>query len=74
LRATGSRECAPDDRLREAIQPTAQRKNGLLRRLASRNDVEGTSETKKPAVIRDGRLLSMREKFRDRYATQRLPK
>jgi hypothetical protein len=26
-------------------------------------------ETKKPAVIRDGRLLSMREKFRDRYAT-----
>jgi hypothetical protein len=28
---------------------------------------------KKPAVIRDGRLLSMREKFRDRYATQRLP-
>jgi hypothetical protein len=33
LRATGSRECAPDDRLREAIHlPT--RKHGLLRRVA----------------------------------------
>jgi hypothetical protein len=31
LRANGSRECAPDDRLREAIHLAAQRKNGLLR-------------------------------------------
>src|SRR5437016_3226274 len=30
LRANGSRECAPDDRLREAIHRAAQRKNGLL--------------------------------------------
>jgi hypothetical protein len=34
----------------------------LLRRFAPRNDVESPFETKKPAVIRDGRLLSMREK------------
>src|SRR6267142_1740499 len=38
LRANGSRECAPDDRLREAIHRAAQRKNGLLRRSAPRND------------------------------------
>src|SRR5882757_5989981 len=38
LRANGSRECAPDDRLREAIHRAAQRKNGLLRRFAPRND------------------------------------
>ncbi len=35
LRANGSRECAPDDRLREAIHRVAQRKNGLLRRKCS---------------------------------------
>jgi hypothetical protein len=34
LRATGSRECAPDDRLREAIQ-APQGKPGLLRRKSS---------------------------------------
>jgi len=39
LRANGSRECAPDDRLREAIHRAATRKNGLLRRFAPRNDV-----------------------------------
>src|SRR6266700_2096139 len=51
LRANGSHECAPDDRLRqaihrprrhcersEAIHLAAQRKNGLLRRFAPRND------------------------------------
>src|SRR5476651_1641224 len=37
LRATGSRECAPDDRLREAIQ-LCSKKAGLLRRFAPRND------------------------------------
>ncbi len=31
-RANGSGEYPPDDRLREAIQLTAKRKNGLLRR------------------------------------------
>src|SRR5712664_617262 len=36
LRANGSRECAPDDRLREAIH--AARQAGLLRRVAPRND------------------------------------
>jgi len=40
LRANGSRECAPDDRLREAIQKLHPRKNGLLRRFAPRNDEE----------------------------------
>jgi hypothetical protein len=39
LRANGSRECAPDDRLREAIQRQKPRRNsGLLRRYAPRND------------------------------------
>jgi hypothetical protein len=39
LRATGSRECAPDDKLREAIQlPLRNKKAGLLRRVAPRND------------------------------------
>jgi hypothetical protein len=36
LRANRSRECAPDDRLREAIHLATQRKNGLLR--FARND------------------------------------
>src|SRR6266849_2360828 len=36
LRANGSRECAPDDRLREAIH--GARKGGLLRRFAPKND------------------------------------
>src|SRR5258708_6065904 len=40
LRANGSRERAPNDRLREAIHLAAQRKNGLLRRFAPRNDVK----------------------------------
>jgi hypothetical protein len=52
--ANGSRECALDDRLRgkqsmplrhcersEAIHGAAQRKNGLLRRFAPRNDGKG---------------------------------
>jgi hypothetical protein len=34
LRANGSRECAPDDRLREAIH-ASRRKDGLLRRVRS---------------------------------------
>jgi hypothetical protein len=39
LRANGSRECAPDDRLREAIHDiTARPQYGLLRRIAPRND------------------------------------
>jgi hypothetical protein len=37
LRANGSRECAPDDRLREANHFAAQRKNGLLRRFRLRS-------------------------------------
>jgi hypothetical protein len=36
LRANGSRERAPDDRLREAIHSATQRKNGLLRRIRLR--------------------------------------
>ena len=53
LRANGSRECAPDDRLREAIHRAPRRKNGLPRRfrlrsssyggqVAPRNDVDGS--------------------------------
>jgi len=38
LRANGSRECAPDDELREAIQFTGRKKAGLLHRFAPRND------------------------------------
>src|ERR1700730_11831424 len=39
LRANGSRECAPDDRLREAIHSrNKKKKNGLLR--CARNDVQ----------------------------------
>jgi hypothetical protein len=34
LRANGSRECAPDDRLREAIHRRAKKEDGLLRRFA----------------------------------------
>jgi hypothetical protein len=56
LRANGSRECAPDDRLREAIHFAAQRKSGLLRRfrlrslsysgqVAPRNDVDRVLHT-----------------------------
>src|SRR6185437_7339881 len=40
LRANGSRERAPDDRLRDAIQGP-RRKTGLLRRFAPRNDGDG---------------------------------
>src|SRR5712671_3062731 len=36
LRANGSRECAPDDRLREEIHLTAK-EDGLLRRFTPRN-------------------------------------
>ena len=46
LRANGSRECAPDDRLREAIHLATQRKSGLLRRFAPRNDVAPISKTR----------------------------
>jgi hypothetical protein len=49
LRANGSRERAPDDRLREAIHRAAQSKNGLLRRFAPRND--GTPISKYDSAI-----------------------
>jgi hypothetical protein len=41
---TGRREAPPDDRLREAIHLSTQRKNGLLRRFAPRNDDQYNSE------------------------------
>jgi hypothetical protein len=37
LRANGSRECAPDDRLREAIHSQNKGDNGLLRRFRLRS-------------------------------------
>jgi len=42
----GSRKCAPDDGLREAIHLAAQRKHGLLRRFAPRNDGSLISNSK----------------------------
>jgi hypothetical protein len=46
LRANGSRECAPDDRLREAIQlgPTEQRLDCVVA-YAPRNDGAETTKT-----------------------------
>src|SRR6267154_508784 len=49
LRANGSRDCAPDDKLREAIHATAQALNGLLRRFAPRND----GEALRPQCLQD---------------------
>src|SRR5258708_29229280 len=60
LRANGSRERAPDDRLREAIHSRDNGDNGLLRRfrlrslsyggqVAPRNDVAPISDTSPPA-------------------------
>jgi len=63
LRANGSRECAPDDRLREAIHSQSSGDNGLLRRFAPRNDgsrsrhcsLRGAQATKSyPSSFRDG--------------------
>jgi small subunit ribosomal protein S16 len=44
LRANGSRGCAPDDRLREAIHIAAMQEAGLLRRFAPRNDENHSPE------------------------------
>ena len=54
LRANGPRECAPDDRLREAIHGRATKEDGLLRRFAPRND--GTQTT--PPHSRDAKRPS----------------
>src|SRR6266404_4130433 len=48
LRANGSREYAPDDRLREAIQISNRVVNGLLRRVAPRKKVENLPESLSP--------------------------
>src|SRR5207237_8333167 len=57
----GSRECAPDDKLREAIHLAAPRKNGLLRRFAPRNDVATTydagEQQKMPARLKGKRAF-----------------
>src|ERR1700722_3263522 len=45
LRANGSRECASDDRLREAIHLLSRRGHGLLRRFTPRNDAALISHT-----------------------------
>src|SRR5712664_1882144 len=54
LRANGSRECAPDDRLHEAIHRAAPRKNGLLR--SARND---ESVSHPASLSKQQRLLSL---------------
>ena len=60
LRANGSRECAPDDRLHEAIHRAAQRKNGLLRRCAPRNDGTEMLAVTSPLVGEVGSHRQMR--------------
>jgi hypothetical protein len=50
LRANGSRECAPDDRLDEAIHQSRKEKIGLLRRFAPRNDVGLILDTTPPSL------------------------
>jgi hypothetical protein len=49
LRANGSRECAPNHRLREAIHCCTKKEAGLLRRFAPRND--GTPISKYDSAI-----------------------
>src|SRR5947207_3482707 len=50
LRANGSRECAPDDRLREAIHVAAKLKSGLLRRFHLRSLSYGEQVAPRNAV------------------------
>src|SRR3954449_1822718 len=56
LRANGSRECAPDDRLREAIHLSACHGHGLLR--FARNDAEGPQRTESPILWAGGRNVA----------------
>jgi Family of unknown function (DUF5989) len=58
LRANGSRECAPDDKLREAIHCSG--KAGLLRRFAPRNDDKGNMMD---FVAELWRFMRVRKKF-----------
>src|SRR4029077_2792222 len=51
LRVNGSRECAPDDRLREAIRAFRRGRHGLLRRFAPRKKVSSIPE---PDTVRTG--------------------
>jgi hypothetical protein len=70
LRANGSRECAPDDRLREAIHGATKQVS-----IASSAALLAMTSNKKPAVICDGRLFSGTHKVlqpllgRDAYQT-----
>ncbi len=54
LRANGSRECAPDDRLREAIHSFFARQDGLLR--SARND--GPGAHLRDPLVRNGSSLT----------------
>src|SRR4051812_2624772 len=60
LRATGSRACAPDDKLREAIHSSFLRRDGLLRRFAPRNDGDnkGVKQCLKKACWRENGFWS----------------
>jgi hypothetical protein len=53
LRANGSRERAPDDRLREAIHSFFVLQHGLLRRFAPRNDVEACETPFETRLLQD---------------------
>jgi hypothetical protein len=59
LRANGSRECAPDDRLREAIHSRAMKEAGLLRRFRLRSLSYGGQVARNDVRIR-ARILAAR--------------
>src|SRR5947207_15418861 len=65
LRATGSRECAPDDRLREAIHPPRKERKDCFRAKAPR-----LSQAMTEAALRR-RLLLRREAAVEGFALRR---
>jgi hypothetical protein len=58
LRANGSRECAPDDRLREAIHSRAMKEAGLLRRFRLRSSSYGGQVAPRNDVKIRARILA----------------
>jgi hypothetical protein len=66
LRANGSRECAPDDRLREAIHGRNKKKDGLLR--FARNDVALTPDTRSRLAARSARAVHTTIRLRKQRA------
>jgi 4-carboxymuconolactone decarboxylase len=67
LRANGSRERAPDDKLREAIQHWVEPEIGLLRRFAPRNDRRISMDDQKR---RDDGMTQRRKVLGDAWVDQ----